>query len=173
MEAQRSQSEFNLDQIEIRPPTAADLPVLRRLFEEGCIEGQVPNNDTGADIENFTEAYLGPDNRSGFWIADYKGHPVGMVGVQQQDAHVAEIRRLRVDPGYRRLGIGSKLLETAITFCREQDYLKVVLDTRVERDAAIRLFEKFGFQHARTRDLNGRRVIDFYFDFYRDPDTHG
>lgn len=153
----------------IEPANADDVDALSVLFEMGCLEGQVPENDTGADIENLMEAYFGDEGASGFWVARWDGEIIGMVGVQRHDENVAEIRRLRVHPEYRRHGVGTRLMETAIQFCRDRSYLKVILDTRVEREPAIRIFEKFGFQHARTREVNQRRLIDFYLDMYRDP----
>ena len=45
----------------------------------------------------------------------------------------------------------------------------IELDVRIERGPAIALFEKFGFQLTRTREHNGRRMLDFYLDLYREP----
>jgi len=167
---QDRETRFDKTRVMVRPAEDADLSVLSELFDMGVLEGQVPDNDTGADIENFREAYGSDDAMSGFWVAVYEGAVVGMVGVQRHDKNVAEIRRLRVRPDRRRRGIGSMLMERAIAFCRERDYLKVILDTRVEEEPAIRIFRKFGFQLGRTREIDGRRLIDFYLDIYREPE---
>jgi len=103
------------------------------------------------------------------WVADYDESVIGMVGVQKTADHGAEIRRLRVRADYRRQGLGAKLVEQALSFCRHHGYLKVTLDVRIERGPAIALFEKFGFQLTRTREHNGRRMLDFYLDLYREP----
>jgi hypothetical protein len=42
---------------------------------------------------------------------------------------------------------------------------------RIERGPAIALFTKFGFSLARSRDIDGRKLLDFYLDLYRDPKT--
>jgi ribosomal protein S18 acetylase RimI-like enzyme len=55
-------------------------------------------------------------------------------------------------------------LEHAIRLCREKDYLKVVLDVRVERQPAIQLFEKFGFYLSKVREQDGRRTLDFFVE---------
>ena len=91
-----------------------------------------------------------------------------MVGVQRISDNSAEIRRLRVRDSYRRKGIGTKLMQHAISFCREKHFLKVVLDVRIEREPAIRMFDSFGFLQGRERDLNGRQLRDFYLDLYSD-----
>jgi ribosomal protein S18 acetylase RimI-like enzyme len=81
--------------------------------------------------------------------------------------HTAEVKRLRVEPVHHHRGVGSRLMSVALDFCRELGYLKVVLDTRVERTQAIALFERFGFQLTRTRDVEGKQIHDFYLDLYR------
>ena len=42
---------------------------------------------------------------------------------------------------WRGRGIGSRLVETALRFCHDKQYLKITLDTYMEREPAVRLFE--------------------------------
>jgi ribosomal protein S18 acetylase RimI-like enzyme len=162
---------FDINRVQVRLARAEDYPSLRALFLEGLSEGLVPLNDTGADIENVQEAYFADAGRSAFWAAVDGEQVIGMVGVQQTADNAAEIRRMRVRTTHRRRGVGTKLMEQAIAFCRHHGYLKVILDVRIERGPAIALFEKFGFQLARTREVAGRKMLDFYLDLYRDPGT--
>jgi len=92
-----------------------------------------------------------------------------MIGVISDEAHTAEVRRLRVDPKFQDTDIAAMLLRTAIDFCRHSDYLKVRLDTRFEKDDALSLFDKVGFQHTRTRNVHGNELLEFYLDIYRQP----
>lgn len=158
-----------LEGVEIRTYEPADQQAVHRLYEEGRLSGQVQPNDTAADIDNIPEAYLN-EERAHFWVAEYEGRVVGTVGVAEDEPHLAQIRRLRVDPDYRDRGIGAKLMETALQFCRHHGYLKVVLDTGFEEGAAIELFDRFAFQHHRSRSVGGKPLIEFYLDLYRDPD---
>jgi len=162
-------TEIDLAEISMRLVADDDHASVRELFRAGLIEGLVPENDTGADMENITEAYFSDEGYSALWVADYEQTVIGMVGVQKTSEHGAEVRRLRVHSDYRRKGVGAKLMEQALTFCRHHGYLKVTLDVRIERGPAIALFEKFGFQLNRTREINGRRMLDFYVDLYREP----
>lgn len=155
--------------VEIRLACEDDHAALRELFEQGVVEGQVHDNDTGADIDNLEEGYFADDGHSGFWVAVDGGEVIGMIGVQRTADNAAEVRRLRVREGHRRRGVGTQLMTQALTFCQRHGYLKVVLDVRIERGPAIALFEKFGFQLARSRDIDGRRMLDFYIDLYREP----
>lgn len=160
---------FDIQQVQVRLANEADTSVLRELFQESILEGLVGDNDTGADIDNLHEAYFADEGQSGYWVAMHGGNVIGMVGVQKMADNAAEVRRLRVRGGYRRRGIGGVLMERALSFCQRQGYLKVVLDVRIERGPAIALFQKFGFVHGRTRDIAGRKLLDFYIDLYRDP----
>jgi len=154
----------------IRDYVPADQPKVSRLYTEGLLAGQIPPNDTGADIENIEEEYM-RNERAHFWIAEYEGEAVGMIGVAEDEPNHAEIRRLRVEPRYQSRGVAVKLLETALGFCHHHGYLKVVLDTRLETSpgAAIAIFDRFAFQHTRTRTVQGKEVVEFYLDLYREP----
>jgi len=151
----------------IRYATDGDVSVLLELFEKSRLEGQIRENDTGADLDHLVAGYF-ESKDSGFWVAEHDAIIVGMIGVQRIDDNAAEIRRLRVRKGFRRRGIGTRLMEHAISFCRDKQFLKVVLDVRIERSPAIELFGAFGFLHGRERDLDGRKLLDFYLDLYSD-----
>lgn len=150
----------------IRSFRASDLPACRKLYSEGMIGGKIAENDTGLDIDDIESAYMRtPGNH--FWVAELpEVGLVGMIGVQHHEEGVGEIRRLRVSEDHRRKGIGSKLVETALKFCADQHYLKITLDTFMEREPAIKLFEKFRFRHNRTRNVSGKDLMYFYLDLY-------
>ena len=162
-------ADFERSHVALRLAEPRDHPFLRELFRESMLEGLVGDNDTGADIDNLEEGYFSDEGQSGFWVAVHRDLVIGMVGVQKMADNAAEIRRLRVRGSYRRHGIGTLLMEKALSFCKHHGYLKLVLDVRIERGPAIALFEKFGFAHTRTRDIDGRKLLDFYLDLYREP----
>jgi ribosomal protein S18 acetylase RimI-like enzyme len=164
---------FDLQNVTVRIARDQDHSAFRELFQESILEGLVGDNDTGADIDNLREGYFGDDGESGFWAAVFEELVVGMIGVQKVADNAAEVRRLRVRSAYRRQGVGALLMERALVFCQRHGYLKVVLDVRIERGPAIALFQKFGFKHARTREIGGRKLLDFYIDLYRDPSREG
>jgi len=156
--------------VHVRPYQANDAPHVRRLYTDGLLAGQLAQNDTGADIDNIEEAYLNEPHNA-FWIAELEGRPVGMIGVSLEENHVGEIRRLRVDPCHQEGPVAAALIETSLTHCRHHGFLKVRLDTRFERDAAIGLFDRFGFQHTRTRNLHNKDLLEFYLDLYREENN--
>ena len=137
--------------VNVRSFNPEDLPDCRKLFVEGLIGGKIAENDTGLDIDDIPSAYMSSPNNH-FWVAEnMKCQVVGMIGVQQD---------------HRRRGIGFALMEAAVRFCKERQFLKVTLDTYLEREAAIRLFEKLHFKHSRTRTVGEKELLYFYLDLY-------
>ena len=160
---------FDLAEVSIRLATTGDMPVVRELFQQSALQGQLRGNDTGADIDNLFEGYFSDHGASGFWVACYRHQVIGMVGVQKTKESTAELRRLRVREGFRRAGVGTRLIEHALEFCRRQGYLKVVLDVRIERAPAIAILQKCGFTLSRSREIDGRKTLDFYMNLYSQP----
>jgi ribosomal protein S18 acetylase RimI-like enzyme len=156
-------------QWKIRKFRPDDLPVCRKLYLEGLLGGHLAENDTGLDIDDIESVYMETPGNS-FWVAENPaGQVVGMIGVQHHDQGVGQIRRLRVAKEYQRRGIGKMLLETAIAFCRESEYIKVTLDTFSERPYVVEMFKKLGFVHGDTRHFAGKDLMNFYFDLYAGP----
>ena len=159
----------DLRDVILRPFRPVDADSIRYLYDEGRLGGTSADNDTALDIDDIGHAYP-PDGKSGFWVAEIKGTIVGMVGVQQYDAGVGEIRRLRVRPDLRRRGIGHRLLEHAVKHCADTGCVKVTLDTHISREPAIRLFQKFRFRHGKTRSVHDKDMLLFYLDLYGSED---
>lgn len=151
---------------QIRSFAPSDAPACKRLYTEGLLSFSLAPNDTGWDIDNIQQVYLGcPANH--FWVAvTATGEIVGMLGVQHHEPGVAEVRRLRVVKEHRRRGIGRKLLETALSFCQQKGDVKVTLDTMMDREMALAIFEKFRFRHHRSKKIGDKELLYFYLDLY-------
>ncbi len=116
----------------------------------------------------------GSDNLDVYWVAEWrssrtaKSWLVGMIGLAPGEDHVCTAGGLFVIEEFRDRGIGIRLLEQLAEYCRELGYLKVMLDLRTHSQKAVRLLSKFGFNLARERTIEGRVLMDFYLDIYRD-----
>lgn len=95
------------------------------------------------DIERLSESYgaLG----EAFFVAADNGKIVGTVGIKKEDDRVALLRRLFVDPPYRRKKIGMELIDCALRFCHEVGYSEIVFKTTSKMEKAIGLCQKRGF----------------------------
>jgi ribosomal protein S18 acetylase RimI-like enzyme len=158
--------------IQVRSFRKEDLPACRKLYLQGLLGGKLAENDSGLDIDDIERAYMEKPGNC-FFVAETipipdgkPGEIVGMIGVQQFMSGKGEIRRLRVREDVRRRGIGTRLVEHALKFCHEHGYLKIELDTFMEREPAIKLFEKFHFRHDKTRNVAGKELMYFYLDLY-------
>lgn len=171
----------NRSQVEIRQATQDDASAILALHQESINDQDLPleqrtlDLDVPADLQHFTGTYIGSIHNR-FWVAVApeqqatssapRERVVGMVGVVATKTDVAEMRRLRVTPNFRRKGIAARLLEAALAHCRDQGFLKVLLDARLEQTAAVQLFEREGFQFIRNRETAGVQIREFYLDLY-------
>lgn len=63
----------------------------------------------------------------------------------------AHISTIAVHPEFRQLGIAEKMLRTSLTEIREKGTLIVTLEVRKSNEAAVLLYQKFGFDIVGTR----------------------
>ena len=159
-------SQSQRDHTVVRTYETNDQEAVVRLYNNGLLTGQIAPTDTGGDIDNIPDAYLSA-KRNHFWVADYYDVVLGMIGVACDEKHTAEIRRLRVDQAHQHTDIAERLVETALAHCKDHGYLKIRLDTRFDPNAVIDLFDRFGFQHTRTKSLENKEMLEFYLDLYR------
>jgi GNAT superfamily N-acetyltransferase len=86
--------------------------------------------------------------RDGFWIAAVSGRVEGSItidGARAADAD-AHLRWFIMSDALHGKGVGTRLIHTAIDFCRAKNYRRVFLHTFVGLDAARHLYEKMGFR---------------------------
>ena len=79
------------------------------------------------------------------FVCRVRGEVVGYVcGWQVVDE--LHILKIAVMPGWRRKGIGSMLMDRLLSEARERGVWMAYLEVRVSNDAAIRFYEKCGFE---------------------------
>lgn len=59
---------------------------------------------------------------------------------------------LAIDPDFRKIGYGTKLLNFVINFSPVEDYPTIILEVRANNKAAIALYESKGFERIGTRE---------------------
>ncbi|GAC1646992.1 MAG: N-acetyltransferase [Gemmatimonadaceae bacterium] len=70
---------------------------------------------------------------------------VGGGALHALNADVAEIKRMFVQPSYRRAGVGGRILTALIEAARARGYRRVRLGTRPEMHTAVLLYGRYGF----------------------------
>jgi [ribosomal protein S18]-alanine N-acetyltransferase len=67
------------------------------------------------------------------------------------DGDVAQVMTVGVDPAYQRHGVGRALLQALVARSRELRASAVLLEVRVDNDAALALYERAGFERIGLR----------------------
>ena len=98
-----------------------------------------------SEIDNPLYKYSAPTGA--LFIATYNATPVGCIALQPLlEAGTCEMKRLYVDPEYRKFGIGDALVKALLQEAQSLGYAIMKLDTLERLQAAIKLYQKFGFE---------------------------
>jgi len=91
----------------------------------------------------FYEQYNPERNR--IWACEHNGRMIGFLLLIDR-GQAAQLRYFLIEPEYRGLGLGSKLLNLYMDFLRECGYKESYLWTTHELDAAIHLYKRIGYR---------------------------
>jgi GNAT superfamily N-acetyltransferase len=149
--------------LRIRRYEARDHDDVWRLHLEGVRQSRSVHSDAAKgyedDLHSIEETYL--TGGSNFWVIEAPNGLVGMAGISRIDAKTGRLRRMRVTEASRRRGLALALLDTAVKFCRDSGYDRVILDTTEQQTAAHKLYEGYGFARTGERTIGPFRVFDY------------
>ena len=134
--------------IEVVPASNADLPSIVDLVRSGLGEFgyDYSPEDSEQDLRDLESSYAA---RGGtFQLArDASGRIVGCYGIYPLDPKgaVAKLRKMYVAEVCRGQGLGRRLLDHAIAFCRSRDMREIWLETTPRMHAAQGLYRSAGF----------------------------
>jgi GNAT superfamily N-acetyltransferase len=104
--------------------------------------------------------------RDRLWLAELDGRLVGTIGIVGRDHGAAQLRWLLVAPEARGRGLGQRLLDDALAFCRDGGCTSVYLWTISLLTDAARLYLAAGFR--KTEEIGpswwGREVTEERYD---------
>jgi N-acetylglutamate synthase-like GNAT family acetyltransferase len=147
--------------MEIRKFVEKDGPAVKELILS-ILEKEYPFDRkaySDTDLQNIGATYGGP--RDTFFVIEKDGGIIATAGIKEDSRETALLRRVFVNPAYRRKGYGSKLLEETIRFCRELGYGELVFRTTSKMVQAIELCKKNGFKEIEKLDLGGFFIHKF------------
>ena len=104
--------------------------------------------------------------RQRIWIVEKGGAVHGGVAVVERCSEAAQLRWLILTEETRGLGLGRRLVEWALEFCREQGYGSVFLWTFSELHAAAHIYTANGFTltEEKTHIIWGREITEQRYD---------
>jgi len=135
---------------EIRPVRAADDPVLARIIrtvmpEFGACGNGFAINDP--EVDWMSRAYAAP--RHAYFVVERDGDVIGGGGIAPLaggDDGTCELRKMYFLPGARGIGAGAAMMDRCLEAARDAGFRQCYLETLTGMDAAMRLYERSGFQ---------------------------
>lgn len=98
-------------------------------------------------LDTLFEVYSKP--RSAYWVVEMDGEIVGGGGVSQVsggDNDTAELQKMYLSSVLRGKGLAKQIVLMSLEFAKAQGYTRCYLETTKELQAAIKLYEKLGFE---------------------------
>lgn len=110
----------------------------------------------------IAEYVLDNDARGRVWLAERGAALVGCSAIALRDPGVAQLRWVLVDRAARGLGLGRRLVEMSIDYCRDAGCHSIFLETTDGLPEAQALYDSLGFRlvSSETVDLwSGARTL--------------
>ncbi len=107
------------------------------------------------------------------WVATNGGSVVGSIAIDHVEERVAQLRWFLVEPEFRGMGVGRRLMEETLDFCRMNLYHRIFLWTFSELRNARHLYEMYGFSPTEevAHTIWGRELTEERWDILLfDPD---
>ena len=123
-----------------------------RYYSENWDFGLFFETKVARDLSEFLLRY--DDQHDGLWLALGNGHILGSIAIDGLEAKNkgAHLRWFIVNEHYHNQGIGSKLLNYALEFCKDYGFKKVYLWTFEGLNPARHLYEKAEFVLSEQRE---------------------
>ncbi len=96
-----------------------------------------------AGLHEFYQQYDPLKDR--VWIAEHNHTIIGFLLLAHRPDNTAQLRYFLIEPGYRGIGLGKKLMELYMDFFHSCHYTSSYLWTTDELPAAASLYKRYGF----------------------------
>jgi GNAT superfamily N-acetyltransferase len=110
------------------------------------------------ELQTHLESFYPPESRHGFsvermvaegvafFVMRVDGEAAGCGGIKLFGQEYGELKRMYVRPKFRAGGFGKMILDRLAEHAREHGVTLLRLETGIHQEAAIRLYERHGFQ---------------------------
>ncbi len=134
-------------EVVVRPVREEDLDAVVDLIAAVAAEGRWIATEAPVDRERRRRVLAEglARERTLLLLAEAGGRPVGQLSMDVEGFGVADLGMMVAD-GWRGRGVGSALLRAGLEWARQSGAHKVGLQVWPHNQAAIALYEKFGFQ---------------------------
>jgi peptidyl-dipeptidase Dcp len=104
----------------------------------------------GAGMYEFYKNYNAEMDR--VWICEHQDKMIGFMLAMHRESNAAQLRFFYLEPAYRGIGLGKKLMESFMSFIKEKQYRSAFLLTTHEQLAAASLYKKHGFTLTESKE---------------------
>ncbi|OEF98136.1 bifunctional helix-turn-helix transcriptional regulator/GNAT family N-acetyltransferase [Desulfuribacillus alkaliarsenatis] len=114
----------------------------------------------GSEFISYVEKYIRQfqqthnKEKEAVWIAETNSKVVGAIAAVMVDDSTVQLRWFLLEPEVRGRGLGQRLMNVAIEFCRDKGYEHAFLWTLDKLDTARHLYRKYGFTITETKENN-------------------
>lgn len=140
-----------LSSVTIRPITAADDPFIAKIIRTNFEQYHLTIPGTAyfdPELDHLSAFYNARPGRGYFVAVDERGTVLGGCGFAEAAVfdRCAELQKLYLSDAAKGKRVGRRLSETVEQAARDAGYETLYIETHSKFDAAIRLYEKLGFQ---------------------------
>jgi len=140
---------MNLDDITIRNDLRpGDLGYV--IYRHGKLYGAENNYGVSFEayvaggLQEFYENYNPDQDR--VWICEHNNRMIGFLLLMHRENNAAQLRYFYLEPEYRGIGLGKKLMQQFMTFLKEKAYSSSYLWTTHEQLSAAALYKRHGYE---------------------------
>ena len=96
--------------------------------------------------EGLVEFYRQYDgDKDCIWICEHEYKIIGFLLLMHRPGNAAQLRYFLLEPGYRGIGLGKKLMELFMQYLKNKKFKSAYLWTTHEQVAAANLYKAYGF----------------------------
>lgn len=157
------------EHIVIRPIRPEDDAPLSRIIRSNLEQFHLDIPGTAyfdPELDHLSRYYrAAPDRRAYFVAVDGADRVLGGVGLAEFSgfSHCAELQKLYLAEEVKGRGLGSRLMQQVQSCARSLGYGQMYLETHSNLQAAIRLYEKQGFQRIRRPEGVMHSTMDHFY----------
>jgi peptidyl-dipeptidase Dcp len=115
-----------------------------KLYEEEYDYGITFETYVALGMHEFYKNYDAEKDR--VWIGEHDQKMIGFVLLMHRENNAAQLRYFYIEPEYRGIGLGKKLMALYMDFLKEKGYQSAYLWTTHELFSAASLYKRHGFQ---------------------------
>ena len=102
------------------------------------------------------------------WVCEDSDKIIGFLLLMHRDETTAQLRYFYLEPGFRGIGLGNRLMQLFMDFLKEKGYRRAYLWTTNEQIAAASLYERYGFELTEEKESNAfeKTLVEQRFDLH-------